>query len=81
MEPDVELKGDRIVNPIIHRSCTLTTAQAMIQKQASCETEYWEPEAGESRKRKRTKRKAEGETYLESNETIGLRTKATKKSS
>ena len=40
----------------------------MIQKQASCETEYWEPEAGESSARKRTKRKAEGETYLESNE-------------
>ena len=32
----------------------------MIQKQASCETEYWEPEPD--------KRKAEGETYLESNE-------------
>ena len=48
MEPDVELKGEPNRNPIIHRSCTLTTAQAMIQKQASCETEYWEPEAGES---------------------------------
>ena len=61
-------KGNRTGNPIIHRSCTLTTAQAMIQEQASCETEYWEPKAGQSRKRERTKGKAEGETYLESNE-------------
>ena len=35
----------------------------MIQEQASCETEYWEPEAGRSRKRKRTKGKAKA-TYL-----------------
>ena len=43
MRPEVGLKGNRRD----HRSCTLTTAQAMIQEQASCETEYWEPEGNE----------------------------------
>ena len=74
MKPDVELKGEPNRKPHHPQKLHLDNCTSN------------DPKTGQLRNGVlgaggRTKRKAEGETYLESNETIGLRTKATKKSS